>query len=196
MSFEIASVKPAPPGAPSNLKVENGRFTANLTLSGYITFAWNIMPTRQQTDSMFAHVPKWVSTDHFAIEAVTEGTPTKDQMRLMVRSLLADRFQLRIHTVRADAAVFALISARPETGPGLRPHSQGQPCKVHSPSPKSDLYDVGVFPPACEELLAIPRDHGAVMVGGRDVTIQEIATFVSSLGILTRPVVDCVFRGM
>lgn len=191
MSFDVASVKPARQGTPPGVKLENGRVTANLTLSGYIVFAWNLMPTREQTDSMLAHVPKWVSTDNFAIEAVAAGTPAKDQMRLMVRSLLADRFQLQVHTVTTEAAVIALTSARPgETGPKLRPHSEGQPCNVHLPSPKSGVYDVGVFPPTCEELLAVPRDHGVVMVAGRDLTIQKIATFLSSLGLLTRPVVD------
>lgn len=47
-----------------------------------------------------------------------------------------------------------------------------------------------MFPPACEELLAAPGDHGAVLVAGRDVTLQQIPNLILSLGILTRPVVD------
>jgi len=47
-----------------------------------------------------------------------------------------------------------------------------------------------VFPPACEHLVARDAPHGAVLVAARDVTMQQIAAFVASLGILTRPVVD------
>ena len=71
-------------------------------------------------DSMLAHVPKWVSTDSFEIQAVAEGNPTKDQMRLMVRSLLADRFGLEVHTVTAQVPVLALVLEKPgRTGPKL-----------------------------------------------------------------------------
>jgi uncharacterized protein (TIGR03435 family) len=110
----------------------------------------------------------------------------------MVRSLLADRFHLQVHTVTAEAAVFALIPARPRTttGPGCALTLKGQPCSVHSAALNSGIYDIGAFPSACEELLAVPGDHGAVLVAGRNVTLQQIASFISSLGILTRPVVD------
>ena len=36
--------------------------------------------------------------DPFDIEARAAGNPTKDQMRLMMQSLLADRFRLRVHS--------------------------------------------------------------------------------------------------
>jgi hypothetical protein len=68
--------------------------TADFALLGYIGFAYNLMLSREQQDSMVAGLPKWVSTDSFGIQAVAEGNPTKDQMRLMVQSLLADRFRL------------------------------------------------------------------------------------------------------
>jgi len=91
MSFEVVSIRQSKPGTPPGERLENNRFTANLTLFGYIETAWNLMPSREQMDRMLAGVPKWVSTDKFEINAVAERNPTEEQMRLMVRSLLADR---------------------------------------------------------------------------------------------------------
>jgi hypothetical protein len=158
MSFEVVSIRQRKPGTPGGLGVENNRFTANFTLAGYIVYAWDLMPSREQYASMFARVPMWVSTDSFEIQAVAEGNPTKDQMRLMVQSLLADRFRLQVHTVTEEAAVIALILDKPgATGPKLRPHSEGRPCDVHLAAP---THAVGVFPPACEELLATAAARG------------------------------------
>jgi uncharacterized protein (TIGR03435 family) len=188
LSFAAASIRQSMPGTPPGEKLENNRFTANLTLFGYIETAWNLMPSREQMESMLARAPKWVATDSFEIQAVAEGNPTEEQMRLMVRYLLADRFRLQVHTVTEEAAVVALILDKPRaTGPKLRPHSEGQPCDVHLASP---TYAVGVFPPACEELLAKDTPHGAIMVAARNTTMPQIATFVSSVGQLGRPVVD------
>lgn len=171
--------------------MEKGRYTANLTLLGYIGSAWNLMLSREQTDSMLAHLPKWVNTDHFEIQAVSEGNPTEDQMGLMLRSLLADRFRLQAHMVTTQADVIALIPAKPgATGPQLRPHSEGQPCDVHEPSQDSQAYAVGVFLPVCEQLMAIPRPSGAIMMASRNTTLKQFATALSSLGQLDRPLVD------
>jgi len=46
----------------------------------------------QRADAL-ANAPKWLRTDRFEIEAEAQGNPTKDQMRLMMQSLLTDRFK-------------------------------------------------------------------------------------------------------
>ena len=145
-------------------------------------FAWNLMLSRDQLDAMRARLPKWATTDTFEIRAVAAGTPTQDQMRLMLQSLLADRFSLKIHFETTQAPVLALVLDKPgKTGPRLRPHSEGPPCDAHT---------VDVFPPVCDQLLASGRPDHAVLVGARDMTMGQISTFVSSLGRLDRPVVD------
>lgn len=191
MSFEVASIRRSKPGTPASLRQENNRFTADFTLFGYIVSAYDLMPSREQMDSMLARVPKWVSTDSYEIQAVAEGNPTEDQMWLMVRSLLADRFHLEVHTVTAQAPVLALILDKPgATGPKLRPHSEGPPCDVHLSFQDSQTDSVGVFPPACERLMAVDKPHGAILTASRNTTLEKIATFISSLGQLGRPVVD------
>lgn len=110
MSFEVASIRLAKPGTfrPSNmdLSIEDtsvppgGRLFADASLESYVEFAYKIMPSREQEESMIADLPKWVGTDRFVIQAEATGNPTKDQMRLMMQSLLADRFHLHVHLER------------------------------------------------------------------------------------------------
>jgi len=63
------------------------------------------------------------------ISTRAEGNPTKDQMRLMMQSLLAERFKSKVNFETREASVFALTLVKPgKVGPGLRPHSAGPPC--------------------------------------------------------------------
>ena len=101
-----------------------GRFVANTSLSVYIQFAYKLWLTGEQNQSMLAHLPKWVSTDSYIITAKAPiGNPTKDQMRLMMQSLLADRYHLAIHFETLDTTVLALTLVKPgRAGPELKPH--------------------------------------------------------------------------
>ncbi len=67
-----------------------GHFSADFPLLTYISFAYKIPLSENQ------HWPDWVH-DRFDIQAEADGKPTKDQMRLMMQSLLAERFQLKVH---------------------------------------------------------------------------------------------------
>ena len=151
-------------------------------MAAYIEFAWNLTLSREQLDAMVAHLPKWVSADSFDFQARAEGNPTQDQMRLMVRSLLADRFGLVVHIDTAQTPVLALVLDKPgKTGPGLRPHSEGPACDT----PKADA-----FPPICDQVTATSKPNRAVLMGSRNSTIAQIAAWISSLGRLDRPLVD------
>jgi hypothetical protein len=159
MSFEVASVKLSKPDAirtanfvldPSDSFQDmrtnerpNGRFSANSPLSSYVRFAYKLhLSTPAQLNDMISHLPKWVSTDVFEIQARAPGNPTKDQMRLMVQALLAERFQLAVHFETHETPVLAMTLAKPgKTGPGLRPHAEGPSCDA-PPSPN-------MYPPVC-----------------------------------------------
>ena len=140
---------------------------------------------------MLAHLPRWIESDRFAIEARTNGIPTKDQVRLMMQSLLADRFQLKVHFETQETAVLALTLAKPgKPGPKLRPHSEGPPCDDPEAAPaKGGKAGAGVFPDTCEEQALIVRGRQA-MAGSRNTTMDQLAEVLSGLGRLGRPVVD------
>jgi uncharacterized protein (TIGR03435 family) len=73
-------------------------------------------------DGQIVGGPSWMDTDRFDILAnMTPGTTSTD-MNAMVRSLLADRFKLRVHREMRELPVYALVLARPDRklGPGLK----------------------------------------------------------------------------
>ena len=100
MEFDVASVKqnksdgasisnfPLGPGA---VYVPNGGlFSATgFPLATYIAFAYKL--TGNDAQSLPSQLPGWATTDRFDIQARVQGNPSKDQMRLMMRSLLGDR---------------------------------------------------------------------------------------------------------
>ncbi len=186
MRFDVASVKPAQAGAvfiPPNFPLDagdsfvsfgvgagqppGGRFRASFPLFAYISFAYKLTPTPDQREAMLAHLPKWLGTDRFDIEARAEGNPSKDQMRLMMQSLLADRFKLAVHFETQDVPVLALTLVKPgKTGPKLLPHAEGPPC---------DKPSTEVFPQVCDIYAMTPKPDRSVVAGSRNATIAGLA---------------------
>src|SRR5438045_115364 len=138
-AFEVASVKEsqgpfAPPSFPLDagdaFRPTGGLFHADFPVTVYVQFAYKFRFTPEQMQTVLARLPKWVATDRFSIQARAEGNPTKDQFRLMMQSLLAERFKLVLHFETQEAPVFALTLAKPgKLGPKLRPHADGPPCE-------------------------------------------------------------------
>jgi uncharacterized protein (TIGR03435 family) len=198
MAFEVASVKlsdaPKIPNFPldaRNAKTSGGRFSAAFRLFAYIEFAYKLEPW--QLSAALEHVPRWVTTDFYQIEARAEGNPTKDQMRLMMQSLLADRFKLAVHFETREIPVFALRLVKAgQCGPKLRPHAEGPPCpdSFTEPDPRAPRNANDVFPPNCETAQMWVKPNGMSLVGSRNITMALLAGALPSLGSLNRPVVD------
>jgi bla regulator protein BlaR1 len=202
MAFEVASVKPdGGPFRSPKFPLDNGtaytpslQFSADFGLITYIQFAYKIQFTQQQRESMRARLPKWIfagpydgSSDRFAIEAKASTIPTKDQIRLMMQSLLADRFQLKVHFEEQETAVLTLAQVKPgKMGPKLRLHSEGPPCTDPAAAPQQ----AGVFPPMCEATMATEKPGGMVRVGSRNSTMAQLAEVLPGIGRLDRPLVD------
>src|ERR1035438_3205192 len=94
MTFDVASIKPSkgafvPPNIGLNAgeayRPTGGYFRADFPLWTYIQFAYKISSAEDQSREILAHVPKWVTTDRYSIDARGAGNATKDQMRLMVQ---------------------------------------------------------------------------------------------------------------
>ena len=58
-------------------------------------------------------------------KAEGDGTPTRDQFRLTLQALLADRFQLKVHRNPTEMPVYALVVGK--GGPKLKPGSSVDP---------------------------------------------------------------------
>lgn len=208
MVFEVASVKPTKlprlPGFPLNsgdAKPAGGRFSASFRVDAFILFAYklNVFEAKE----VIAQLPKWANED-YAIDAKAEGNPTKDQMRLMMQSLLADRFKLRVHFENREGPVLALVLAKGgQLGPKLIPHSEGPPCpeSFAMPNPftaprlKLPNPTVGdVWPPQCGTGGQILGTNNGLWIGSRDTTMATLAdaiyTYASLDEEIDRPVVD------
>jgi uncharacterized protein (TIGR03435 family) len=193
MSFEVASIRQdtgtfKPPNFPLDpgdaYATTGGRFSADFGLTTYITFAYKLSLTQEQRRAKIVHLPKWVAENRFNIQAkAAEGNPTKDQMRLMMQALLADRFKLAVHFETQEAPVLALVLAKPgKLGPKLRPHAEGPPCDT-APSPD-------VIPPKCYVMMMTINSARMPIGASRDTTMALIASALPSMGRLARPVVD------
>jgi uncharacterized protein (TIGR03435 family) len=202
MAFDVASIKPSK-GAfvPSNFPLDpsddyygatNGRLTADDTLAEYIEFAYKVWGTEVQSRE-FSHLPKWVNTDRYTMEArAATGNPAKDQMRLMVQALLADRFQLRAHFETREVPVFELRLAKPgKLGPKLISHADGPPCDKPGASPAED---VPSFHFVCHTFSPFIDLGTKLILGSRDVSMEVLAGGLSEAlaGPLAfgRPIID------
>jgi uncharacterized protein (TIGR03435 family) len=71
--------------------------------------------------------PEWFNSQQLRsdIEAKIDGSASPGQIRLMVQSLLADRFQLKVHREMRRLPIYALAVAR--NGPKLKLASELRP---------------------------------------------------------------------
>jgi uncharacterized protein (TIGR03435 family) len=195
MQFEVASVREdkgsfTPPSFPlsadDSFRPTGGLFKADFTLATYITFAYKLWMTREQQNAMLAPLPGWVRDERFLIEGRASADATKDQYRLMMQSLLAERFGLKLHFEPRNTAVLLMTVETPgKLGPKLRPHSEGPACDAASVK--------DIFPTDCSSYQAESRD-GMFLVGSRDTTMLLLADLLGMtggmMGEIGRPVVD------
>jgi len=176
-AFEVASVKASKVFKPANLpmqygneKTPGGRFSASFPFVIYLEFAYKLWPFEISQDSL-AKLPKSVSEDFFEIEARGEGNPTKDQLRLMMQSLLADRFKLKFHFENREGPVLALTLVKPgQTGPKLRLHADGSACP-----------DPDAFPSVCDAAHTRETPKGTELAS-RNTTIALVAEDIYNYG--------------
>lgn len=130
MVFEAASVKANKEGGASSSirRQPGGRVNAvNMPLRALITFAHQIQGFQ------LVEAPSWIADERFDIVAKIEGDPPPvppgsgpDPHMVAMRTLLAERFKLRIRREIRELDIYALVKARPDgaLGPALRQHGE------------------------------------------------------------------------
>jgi len=209
MAFDVASVKLLKPGSrlrPPNFPLSgdgfrtdsgdnpHGRLSVAFPMPRYIEFAYKLTLQPQLREAMVARLPKWVDTDAIDIEAKAAGNPSKDQMRLMMQSLLAERLHLAVHYETQDVPIYALTLIKPgKWGPKLIRHADGPPCDASGPqNPATGTPDPGaaVFPPDCESATSVRGKNGRLVQGSRNTTMALLAESLGRMGGGGRPVID------
>jgi uncharacterized protein (TIGR03435 family) len=134
-AFEVVSIKPyqetfpfpVPPTPKGPLVTFTGFTVRDLIREAYdLTY-----------DSQIHGFTGWIGNDRFDVSGRVAGdaTPTRDQVRVLLQALLAERFSLKFHRETRETPVYALVVAKggakirehipPESGGGFRPTTKG-----------------------------------------------------------------------
>jgi uncharacterized protein (TIGR03435 family) len=121
-AFEVVSVRPNKSGKGLELSYAPDGFSlTNLPIQPVIVNAYNLRdPKLIIGGQLIPGAPRWVNVDPYDIRAKMSDDDLKEvnklgadqklaQTRLMLQSMLADRFKLRIHHVMKQAPCYALV---------------------------------------------------------------------------------------
>ena len=197
-TFEVASIKRNASGDGFiSVSLAPGRPTfINMPVRQLIVRAYGVQPYQVLGG------PSWITGDRFDITAkAADDSSTPAQMNLMLQSLLADRFKLKVHRETRQSDVYRLVKARADgklgeslkpaavdcsamgrgrpggPGPGATPVPPPTPPRAGGPPPGP-----GGGPGGCMMMMT----PGRLQMGG-----QPMSTFANTLGNqLGRPVLD------
>jgi uncharacterized protein (TIGR03435 family) len=128
--FEVASVKPGGDEFSTRPDLSTGRLRWTTQLCYLIGYAYTLD---------FASVTGRRCGAVYSIEATFDPASTGDQVRLMIQSLLADRFKMQAHRVATEATGYALVTGKgglkiKASGASGEPPGKPKVCKDVSPA--------------------------------------------------------------
>ena len=187
-SFEVASVRPSGPDsglgdlsldASDNYFHTGGLFAANSGLIDYLIFAYKITDSGQY-GLILDQLPEWAKTERFYVDARAEGSPSKDEVRLMMQTLLAERFKLALHTETRRLPAYLLELDKPGTlGAKLKPRPEDGLCTTAPQKPDPKAKTSG--PPAYCGLIFYPAD-GLLRMTVMGYSMQQMAGALVTAG--------------
>jgi uncharacterized protein (TIGR03435 family) len=90
---------------------------------GGVTAKRIILEAYNLTDYELSGGPRWLDSDRFDLRAKSEAPADKNQLRLMLQTLLGERFRLRIRQEMKDMPVYVLTTGNKK--PSLYPIKEG-----------------------------------------------------------------------
>lgn len=115
-SFEVASIKPNKNPRGASWSASGGRETIiGTTTSVLIRNAFNVH------DYQIIGAPSWSDSEYLDLIIQAEGKPTEEESRLMMQSLLEERFAMKAHREIREGPVYRLVLAKKDgtLGPQL-----------------------------------------------------------------------------
>jgi uncharacterized protein (TIGR03435 family) len=186
-SFEVASIRPNDSGSgrsqlgAAGVGAPMDRFiVTNTTIKQLICWAFGGTGLPLPSDQVSGG-PGWINSDRYDIDAKLDesqaaalpklsGSDRIVQIRLMVQSLLADRFKLVVSDKMVPRPVYALVVAK--GGPKLQETVPGSPSQIKiGGNPTQAYFSAGDI-----------RAHG--------IQVSMLARSLSNQGELGRPVLD------
>jgi uncharacterized protein (TIGR03435 family) len=120
-SFEVASIKPAPPIEPA--KIMAGKMHIGMSIDaarvdiGNLSLA-DLIRTAYRVKAYQLSGPDWMSSQRYDVLAKMPEGVSKDKVPEMLQALLAERFKLTVHHTTKEEQVFALVVGK--NGPKLK----------------------------------------------------------------------------
>jgi uncharacterized protein (TIGR03435 family) len=114
-AFEVASVKVShdPPGSESSKSTPGSLSIRNMTLRATIAMAYNLK------ELQILGGPKWLDSERYDIDAKSAGSAPWTDMKVMLQTLLAERFHVVLHQETKIFSGFQLVVAKS----GLKMHA-------------------------------------------------------------------------
>jgi uncharacterized protein (TIGR03435 family) len=184
LEFEVASVKPAAPltrqvlprGGPGSSDPAHVRYTY-VSVKHLLILAYGI-PTQQVTG------PAWIDSERYDIVANVPPGATSEQVNIMLRNLLADRFQLVVHRETRALQLYQMIVAK--NGPRIKPYVEDPNEPIHEPG--KQVFDKNGAPVLRPGGVSFVMGPGERQLQGRKRSIEQLALILANE--LGRPVVD------
>jgi uncharacterized protein (TIGR03435 family) len=118
--FDVADIKLSMETMPMGRLQPGGRLDLQgFTLKMLMTLAWDI-----NNDEMLAGAPKWLDETRYSLIARTSSVASGgaatgpqidiDDVRLMLRALIVERFKLTTHTEERLVSAYTLVAAKPK----------------------------------------------------------------------------------
>jgi len=176
LTFDVAAIKPA---APLNLaEIAQGKIPkVGMTVEGtrvdigYMSMA-DLLRTAYEVKPFQISGPDWINNERFDITARMPEGSTKEQAPKMLQTLLAERFQLKVHRENRENNVYALVVAK--GGPKLK-ESVPEPETPAAPPTDEQPKSTGIGPnggtlnlPGGQQVKVETRNGGA---GGALATV-------------------------
>jgi len=194
-AFEVASVKRSPDAPfsfPGVMLQPSGRATSPGTSARQL-----ILVAYGLQDIQLSGGPSWIGSDLYAIDARAGADATRATVRLMLKSLLAERFQLVAHLEKRELPAFALVLADRNGKLGPRLQRSGPECAPVKAPEGVPLPPPPPPGPGPGFVAVLPQDPLGPTCGfvsfpgwlsGRRLTMGHLVTPLTQL--TRRPVVD------
>ena len=182
LAFEVASVKPnkSVSSNESLMPAPGGRFVAtDASLRNLIIMAYDIPGFRLVGDASLL-------TDHFDIVAKMPERADYGQLRVMLRTLLAERFNLKAHMEMREQPIYALVLAKRDGRFGSEFRRSDVDCEATRLARGTSRPDLAPPAPGAPLPCSSSMSFGRITI--RDMSLDTLANMLS--GMVGRGVVD------
>jgi uncharacterized protein (TIGR03435 family) len=136
LSFEVADVQVSKPGGkPHGDFLPGGKVTIqSFPMKGLIAIAWDL------PDDYVIGGPAWLNSEHYDIVAKAVTTAPLKELRLMLQTLLIERFKLQVHHDKKAMPVYALVAGKKAVKLQERAAGDGDKpsCKIQGVQQRTD----------------------------------------------------------